>query len=803
MISLLLLLSCGLPSEISRDKADKVDKAIVRTCSGSFSYTPRQPGLNPYRPAPPPPPPEPGLTEKAGKAWDDFWKDRAKLPAGEEEEALGPPVGGGSRRDSSGARPKKEGGRVSKKPAASTGASTGASAGAPVEPSRFQPPITPADGLIGSRGTNRGSRGSEALMEPAPATAIGGTGSAEGLGDFGLSGGGIGGGGSVDGLGGLGTKGIGSGSSGYGSGGGNLGSPGSSPRSEAGGAIVQEAKPVVVAAASEGWGDEIHLSNDDSMSLASAQRLLWAAEKGSMIRSNEVRPHELLNYFHFDTQAPTEGQLFGVKGSAVADEKGKITLAFAVAGAIPVRRPLDLTLVLDRSGSMRDEGRMDYLKRGLLKMREQLVEGDRVDMVLFDTEVCTPLENYVVGRDDPALLTDAINALEPRGGTDVDIGLKEGYAIAGAQAPSDRNRRMLLITDALLNTGDVNPDTVTQIGKAYDESGIRLSGIGVGRQFNDSFLDKLTEKGRGPYVYLGSEAVVDRVFGSSFVSLTQSLAEDVRFSIDLPESLAMARFYGEEASTVEADIQPIHYQAGTTQLFLQDLKVRDTGISKADPLSFRIRWKEPGSTEERSQIWTSTLGELLGAEPRSIYKARAIMAWSDMAMSRPLRTESCTNLWTNFQNRTTVAGEDAELAYLSTLTGRLCDGGGGWTSAQTEVLAGSNGGGRSFGALSIGTPIVKGQADKNVVLRVIKHNYNIIRYCHQRLLLQDPNLNGTVSLQFVIGADGSTLQTTVKKNTTNNTELENCLTGRFRRMMFPEDPGGGPSIVSIDLTFVL
>ena len=61
------------------------------------------------------------------------------------------------------------------------------------------------------------------------------------------------------------------------------------------------------------------------------------------------------------------------------------------------RTPLNLGLVIDRSGSMSSEGRMSYLQRGLRKMSEQLQDGDRVDIVLFDSSVCSPLENFVVG----------------------------------------------------------------------------------------------------------------------------------------------------------------------------------------------------------------------------------------------------------------------------------------------------------------------------------------------------------------------------------------------------------------------
>ena len=314
------------------------------------------------------------------------------------------------------------------------------------------------------------------------------------------------------------------------------------------------------------WGATTYLSNDDSMSLASAQRMLWALQNRGPVSASQIRPHEFLNYFSFDTRPVAANDTFSVLAAAEQTGSGTLTMSMAVKGAAPPRMPLDLTLVIDRSGSMSAEGRMDYLKRGLKKMAsDNLKKGDRIDLVLFDHELCTPIENYVVGRDDPAILDKVINSLAPRGSTDLDLGLKEGYRIANGHVDTqDRNRRVMLISDALLNTGDVNPDTVSQVGKAYDESGIRLTAIGVGREFNDKVLDKLSEKGKGAYVYLGSEAVVDRIFGVGFESMTRTIAHNVRFALDLPDSLAIEKFYGEEASTNPEDVQPIHYYSGTT-----------------------------------------------------------------------------------------------------------------------------------------------------------------------------------------------------------------------------------------------
>lgn len=421
------------------------------------------------------------------------------------------------------------------------------------------------------------------------------------------------------------------------------------------------------------WGGTTYLSNDDSMSLASAQRLLWAVQNRGPVKTSEVRPHELLNYFSFDTSPVPEGDTFSVNAVAEQTDAHTLSMSFAVKGMTPERKPLDLTLVLDRSGSMSAEGRMEYLKRGLKKMSGQLERGDRVDVVLFDHDDCTPLENFVVGRDDPSLLTDVIDNLEPRGSTDLNDGLREGYRVAKTHADVEgRNRRMLLISDALLNTGEVDTDIVSEIGKSYESANIRLSAIGVGRDFNDEVLDKLSEKGKGAYVYLGSEAVVDRVFGAGFGSLTQTIAHDVHFSLDLPDSLAMEKFYGEEASTVKSEVQPINYYADTTQLFVQDLRMVGTRPVRSDVVRLTAEWTDVDTGEHRTQSFSSTVGDLVDGDARNLHKGRALLAWTDLILARSLGNDPCGAPYSVWSERVDALGADAEVAWLDGLTAPLC-----------------------------------------------------------------------------------------------------------------------------------
>lgn len=393
----------------------------------------------------------------------------------------------------------------------------------------------------------------------------------------------------------------------------------------------------------EDWGAAIYLSNDDSMSLSSAQRVMFAIDNFLPLPPAHIRPHELLNYFTFDTANVAPGHDFSVYADVAkqGNENGVYSLGLAVAGR-PItkdtRRNVALTWVIDRSGSMQSQGRMEYLKRGLLQSVSQLKRGDMVHMVLFDHNVCSPVENFVVGRDSIEDLRMAINALEPEGSTDIHSGLRAGYDIADRSYQGHHSNRVVLVTDALTNTGVTDEDMISMISKYYNSRRIRLSGVGVGKEFNDALLDKLTERGKGAYVFLGSPAEVDAVFGERFISLIETVALDVHFRLHLPRSLRMNVFYGEESSVYKEDVQAIHYFANTSQLFLSDVVARGGAIRPMDDIMLSVEYQDPESGEELVEEYAFNLGEVMKNENYNVKKGRLIMAWIDMLAVMASRT---------------------------------------------------------------------------------------------------------------------------------------------------------------------
>ncbi len=381
----------------------------------------------------------------------------------------------------------------------------------------------------------------------------------------------------------------------------------------------------------QGWGDATYLSNDDTMSLSSAQRIAYAIDAFLPLPLEHIRPHELLNYFSFETAPVEQGHDFSVKAelAPTPDAQGLHTLALSVQGR-PIdyknRRNAALTLVVDRSGSMREEGRIDYLKQGLQRMVSELKTGDVINLVTFDDRVCSPLQGFVVGRDDPKILRKAISSIRPRGYTDIHSALTRGYELADRAYMGSYSNRVLLITDALANTGVTDAHTMSLVADWYDARRIRLSGIGVGREFNDRLLDRMTEKGRGAYVFLGSSAEVDAVFGANFVSLIETTANDVHFRLHLPPALRMYRFHGEESSTYKEDVQAIHYFANTSQLFLADLEAWEGNLRHQDWMMLEIEYGDPDTGDELVEEYAFRIGDI-AREGNNVKKSRLVTQW--------------------------------------------------------------------------------------------------------------------------------------------------------------------------------
>jgi len=327
---------------------------------------------------------------------------------------------------------------------------------------------------------------------------------------------------------------------------------------------------------------------------------------GNLPPYDAVRVEEFVNYF--DQEYPTpENVAFGVYADGAPspfDDDSTYILRFGVQGyrvSEEERKPLVLTFVIDVSGSMASEGRLELVKDSLKLLVERLRSDDSVGIVAYTTDAFVVLEP-VSGRRQGKIL-DAIDSLSPMESTNADAGLRLGYKMAMQAYNPDATNRVILCSDGVANTGNIDPEEILAEVHGYVEEGVTLTAIGVGMgNFNDVLLEKLADNGNGNYAYIDTIDEARKVLVDDLVSTMQVIALDAKIQVDFnPEVVARYRLIGyENRAVADQDFRDDSVDAGeigaghaATALYAVQLKSGAEGRIA----TVQLRWTDPETRE--------------------------------------------------------------------------------------------------------------------------------------------------------------------------------------------------------------
>lgn len=191
-----------------------------------------------------------------------------------------------------------------------------------------------------------------------------------------------------------------------------------------------------------------------------------------------------------------------------------------------VRKPLNLVVVVDRSGSMIEDQRLEKVKVGLRTLVQNLDDADRMALVQFDDVVDTvvPFGETL----DRAQLLSEIDSLTPRGSTNIYGGLEQGFELASEAFSVERQNRVIFLSDGLATAGDTSTSSIIAMSDGFIEKGIGLTTIGVGLSFDVALMRGLAEHGAGNFYFLEDAAAATEVFTQELDYFVEPLALDVR-----------------------------------------------------------------------------------------------------------------------------------------------------------------------------------------------------------------------------------------------------------------------------------
>jgi Ca-activated chloride channel family protein len=202
--------------------------------------------------------------------------------------------------------------------------------------------------------------------------------------------------------------------------------------------------------------------------------------------------------------------------------------AGAAGGPRPPRRPLNLSVVIDRSGSMAGTPLKQAIKAAETLVK-QLRPDDVLSVVVYDDAVNTILPPLPV--DDQAAVCARIRQVQAGGCTNLSGGWLQGCEHVLARKGRAMIHRVLLLTDGQANMGVTDPKALVKTAQQKAEQGVITTALGFGSNFNEDLLIDMAKAAGGNFYFIETPDDAADVFRIEAESLAAVAAQHLTVTL--------------------------------------------------------------------------------------------------------------------------------------------------------------------------------------------------------------------------------------------------------------------------------
>ncbi len=359
--------------------------------------------------------------------------------------------------------------------------------------------------------------------------------------------------------------------------------------------------------------------------------------EGYLPRPDDVRVEEFLNYFHYDYPQPQNGA-FSAHIESAPDPFGEPDLHLLRIGiqgrdvGAAERPPAHLTFLIDVSGSMFGNDKLELAREALELVTRNLRSDDTIALVTYARGA--NVELWPVGASSTDLALAAIARLEAGGASALDEGLARAYEVASTHFYAGHINRVVVMSDGRANVGSTSPEEILRRVRHGVEDGVALTTIGFGaKSFNDAMMERLADDGDGNYFFVDSYREAERVFRDRLCGTLHVIARDAKIQVEFdPTNVRRFRLVGyenrklkhEEFRDDSVDAGEIGAGHSVTALYQIELEDRPQGMIAA----IRVRHEEPGEGVSREVEFEYQAEELVDdvREASSDFRFQAAVA---------------------------------------------------------------------------------------------------------------------------------------------------------------------------------
>jgi Ca-activated chloride channel family protein len=237
-----------------------------------------------------------------------------------------------------------------------------------------------------------------------------------------------------------------------------------------------------------------------------------------------------------------EGRLGHPKLFAYQDNETLLMLDVRAdqTGVATTSTPLNLAIVIDRSGSMKGK-RLDNALAGARGMLRRLRDGDVVSVVTYNQDAETVVRPTTVDSFGRDRVMAALSSITAQGDTCISCGIDEG--MAQLRQRSGMVDRILLLSDGQATTGVRDPEGFRAIGSRIRSMGASISSVGVDVEYNERVMNTLAIESNGRHYFVEHAGDLPRVFDEELDTLVKSVAKNAEVSVELAPGVEVERVF--------------------------------------------------------------------------------------------------------------------------------------------------------------------------------------------------------------------------------------------------------------------
>ncbi|MCS1410479.1 MAG: hypothetical protein M2R45_03673 [Verrucomicrobia subdivision 3 bacterium] len=274
--------------------------------------------------------------------------------------------------------------------------------------------------------------------------------------------------------------------------------------------------------------------SDVSFRLAAA-----SLDQGVLPAPSTIRPEEFFNAFAYHDPITQSDEPIAVhtERARFPFEHRQDILRISVRTKSTGRSrqtPLNVVILLDRSGSMERPDRQAISRRALKSLVSSLLDQDRISIIAFARETRLWADGLPGNQAMQAL--NQLGNLIPEGGTNLEAALVTAYAIAKKHFMPKGLNRVILLTDGAANLGNTDAESLRLTVESHRKAGIALDCFGIGWDgYDDHRLETLTRNGDGRYAFLNDITQVETDFSRQLTGVLNVAAKNVKVQITFNE----------------------------------------------------------------------------------------------------------------------------------------------------------------------------------------------------------------------------------------------------------------------------